>query len=96
LPDGTDRKKPDSTRKNAKNKVKLFFTVFFRELKTAVLSRVRVEGTRTSDKKDVFSTRIKNKVEKRISFFIGHEVLFSETAFSASALEQITLQQTAD
>jgi hypothetical protein len=29
----------------------------------------------------------KNKVEKRISFFIGHEVLFYETTFSASALE---------
>jgi hypothetical protein len=25
-----------------------------------------------------------NKVEKRISFFIGHEVLFYETAFSVS------------
>jgi hypothetical protein len=35
-------------------------------------------------------------VEKRLSFFIGHEVLFSETAFSASALEQITLRQAAD
>jgi hypothetical protein len=38
----------------------------------------------------------KIKVEKRISFFIGHEVLFYETTFSASALEhwvQITLRQ---
>jgi hypothetical protein len=32
-------------------------------------------------------------VEKRISFFIGHEVLFYETTFSTSALEQITLRQ---
>jgi hypothetical protein len=35
-------------------------------------------------------------VEKRISFFIGHEVLFYETTFSASALEhwvQIPLGQ---
>jgi hypothetical protein len=29
----------------------------------------------------VFSTRTKNKVEKRISFFIEHEVLFYETDF---------------
>jgi hypothetical protein len=35
-----------------------------------------------------FSTRKKNKVEKRISFFIGHEVLFYVTTFSASAVEQ--------
>jgi hypothetical protein len=45
-----------------------------------------------SDKTDVFTTRTKNKVEKRISFIIGHE-----TTFSASALEhcvQITLRQT--
>jgi hypothetical protein len=40
-----------------------------------------------SDKTDVFNTRTKNKVEKRISFFIGHEDLFYETTFSASALE---------
>jgi hypothetical protein len=50
-----------------------------------------------SDKTDVFSTRTKNKVEKRTSFFIGHEVLFYETTFSASALEhcvQISLKPT--
>jgi hypothetical protein len=70
-----------------KKKVKLFFTGFFRVLKTAVLSRVRVGVGSTSDKTDVFSTRTKNKVEKLISFFIGHEVLFYETAFSASAVE---------
>jgi hypothetical protein len=34
-----------------------------------------------------FSTRTKEKVKKRNSFFIGHEVLFYETTFSASALE---------
>jgi hypothetical protein len=61
---------------------------FFRVLKTAVLSRVREGwGGCTSDKMAVFSTRTKNKVEKCISFFIGHEVLLYETAFSASALE---------
>jgi hypothetical protein len=37
-----------------------------------------VGGGCTSDKTEVFSTRTKNKVEKRISFFIGHEVLFFE------------------
>jgi hypothetical protein len=52
-----------------KKKVKLFFTDFFRVLKTAVLSRVRVGGGGTIDKTDVFSTRTKKKVEKRISFF---------------------------
>jgi hypothetical protein len=41
----------------------------------------------SSDKTDVFRTRTKKKVEKRISFFTGHEVLFYETTFSASALE---------
>jgi hypothetical protein len=36
--------------------------------------------------KRMFLTREqKKKVEKRISFFIGHEVLFYETTFSASA-----------
>jgi hypothetical protein len=52
--------------------------------------------TRTRDKTAVFSTRTKHKVEKRISFFIGHEVLFYETTFSASGVEhgvQITLRQ---
>jgi hypothetical protein len=49
--------------------------------------------TRTCDKTDVFSTRTKNKVEKRISFFIDHEVLFYETTFSALEHSvQITLQ----
>jgi hypothetical protein len=38
----------------------------------------------------VFCTRTKNKVKKRISFFIGHEVLFYETTFSASALETLS------
>jgi hypothetical protein len=46
-----------------------------------------VGGRYTSDETDVFRTRIKNKVEKRVSFFIVHEVLFYETTFSASALE---------
>jgi hypothetical protein len=44
-------------------------------------------GGGTSDKTAVFSMRTKNKVEKHNSFFIGHEVLFYETAFSASSLE---------
>jgi hypothetical protein len=69
-----------------KKKVKLFFTGFFRVLKTAVLSGVRVGGGYTSDKTAVFSTRTKNKVEKRIYFFIGHELLFHE---SASAIEEV-------
>jgi hypothetical protein len=34
----------------------------------------------------VFSTRTKNKVEKHISCFIGHKVLFYETTFSEYAL----------
>jgi hypothetical protein len=46
-----------------------------------------VGGRGTSDKTDVFGKRTKNKVEKCISFFIGREVLFYLTAFSASALE---------
>jgi hypothetical protein len=68
-------------------KVKLFFMGFF---------QVPLTPTRTRDKTVVFSTRTKNKVEKLFYFFIGHEVLFNETAFSASALEhwvQITLRQ---
>jgi hypothetical protein len=33
-------------------------------------------STRTRDKTTVFRTTTKNKVEKRISFLFGHEVLF--------------------
>jgi hypothetical protein len=60
-------------------------------VKTAVLSQVRVGGGCKSDKTDVFSTRIKNKVD--FFFFFGHEVCFSETAFSASALERYDKRQ---
>jgi hypothetical protein len=56
-----------------KKKGKLFFTVFFRVLKRAVLSRVRrVEGGGHENKKTV---------EKSFFFFIKHEVLFYETPF---------------
>jgi hypothetical protein len=52
-------------------------------LKTAVLSRVRVEGGGgTSDQTtEFFSTITKIKVKKHISFFTGHEVLYIETTF---------------
>jgi hypothetical protein len=66
-------------------KAKLFFTGFFSSAKNSRF--ITSAGGGTNDKTDVFSTRTKNKVEKRISFFIGHKVLFYETAFSASALE---------
>jgi hypothetical protein len=61
-------------------------------LKTAVLSRVRVGGRCTSDRTDVFSTRTKNKVEKRIVFLffvIEHKVFFWKRL--ASALEEVEL-----
>jgi hypothetical protein len=37
--------------------------------------------------KGMFLAREEKKVEKSLSFFIGHEVLLYETTFSASALE---------
>jgi hypothetical protein len=37
--------------------------------------------------KRLFFAREKKPVEKSLSFFIGHKVLFYETTFSASALE---------
>jgi hypothetical protein len=49
---------------------------------------------RQRDKTDVFSMR--KKGGKKLFFFFGHEVLFYERTFSASALEhrvQITLRQ---
>jgi hypothetical protein len=52
-------------------------------LKTAVLSRVLMEGGKTSDKTDVFSTSTKKN--GKTFFFIGHEVFFYESAF---AIEQ--------
>jgi hypothetical protein len=47
--------------------------------------RVREAGGCTSDKTDVFSTRTKNKVEKRISFFYW---TWSFVFWIASALEE--------
>jgi hypothetical protein len=67
-----------------KKKVKLFFTGFFYSAKNSRFITIAGGGVGA---RDVFSTRTKNKVKKRISFFIGHEVLFYETTFSASALE---------
>jgi hypothetical protein len=68
-----------------KKKVKLLFNVVFSRAQNRRF--ITSAGGSKSDKTAVFSTRTKNKVEKRISCFIGHEVLFYETTFSASALE---------
>jgi hypothetical protein len=62
-----------------------FHFFFFRGLKTAVLSRMRVGVALVVHPPP--HTRTKNKVEKRIYFFIGREFLFHETTFSASALK---------
>jgi hypothetical protein len=67
-----------------RKKEKKNFAGFFSSAKNSRF--ITSAGGGTSYKTDVFSTRTKNKVEERISFFIGHEVLFYETAFSASAV----------
>jgi hypothetical protein len=70
-----------------RKKVKLFFTFLFRVVKTAPPRAGAPTPPPALVIKRLFMARKKKPGEKTKNKIIGHEVLFHETTFSASALE---------
>jgi hypothetical protein len=70
-----------------KKKVKLFFSGFFSSAKNSRFIKSAGGGAGARVIKRMFVAQEKTKVEKSLSFFFGHEILFYEATFSASALE---------